>query len=114
MAKAGQCCPAGPAAQPARRGDRNDHRQGTVSAALRREDIGPGPVIAMNHAIEQVRRLKLPNPLYSQQKDKCMVPPQRSGDADPVPRAVGQVLPVLQAPLRRRRAAPGSASRPER
>ena len=43
---------------------------------LRREDIGPGPVIAMNHAIEQVRRLKLPNPLYSQQKDKCMVPPQ--------------------------------------
>jgi hypothetical protein len=34
-------------------------------------DIGPGPVIALNNAIVQVRALALPNPLYSLQKDGC-------------------------------------------
>jgi hypothetical protein len=34
-----------------------------------------GPVIALNHAILTVRQLGLPNPLYSMQKDGCLVPP---------------------------------------
>jgi hypothetical protein len=34
-------------------------------------DVGPGPVLALNNAIVQVRALALPNPLYSLQKDGC-------------------------------------------
>lgn len=43
---------------------------------LTAEDFGPGPVLALNHAILTIRQLDLPNPLYSMQKDGCLVPPQ--------------------------------------
>lgn len=36
---------------------------------LKREQIGPGPVITLNQAIEYVEPLDLRNPLYSMQKD---------------------------------------------
>jgi hypothetical protein len=39
-------------------------------------DIGPGPVIAINHAILRIRELSLSNVVYSQQKDGCLVQPQ--------------------------------------
>lgn len=35
-------------------------------------DFGPGPVIALNHAILTVRKLGLPNPIYTMQKDGCI------------------------------------------
>jgi len=35
-----------------------------------------GPVLALNHSILEVRKLRLPNPLYSMQKDGCLVEPQ--------------------------------------
>lgn len=35
------------------------------------EDFGPGPVVAMNAAILNVRALNLPNVVYSMQKDGC-------------------------------------------
>lgn len=39
------------------------------------DDVGAGPVIAINHAIEAVENLGLPNPLYSMQKDNyCSTP----------------------------------------
>jgi hypothetical protein len=34
-----------------------------------------GPVLALNHAILTIRKLHLPNPLYSMQKDGCLVAP---------------------------------------
>ena len=36
---------------------------------LTKEDIRPGPVITINHAIIKVEELGLPNPIYSMQKD---------------------------------------------
>lgn len=39
--------------------------------ALTADAFGPGPVIALNHAILRVRALGLPNPLLSSQKDGC-------------------------------------------
>lgn len=42
-------------------------------------EFGPGPVIALNHAIRHVRKLYLPaqgNPLYSLQQDGCLVRPR--------------------------------------
>lgn len=36
-------------------------------------DFVPGPVIALNHAILTVRKLGLPNIVYSQQKDGCIL-----------------------------------------
>lgn len=36
-------------------------------------DFVAGPVIALNHAILVVRELALPNPVYSQQKDGCIL-----------------------------------------
>jgi hypothetical protein len=42
---------------------------------LTAKDIGPGPVIALNHSILEVRKLRLRNPTYSMQKDGCLVPP---------------------------------------
>lgn len=38
---------------------------------LRPSDIPAGPVIAVNHAILRVRKLKLPNVTYTMQKDGC-------------------------------------------
>lgn len=38
---------------------------------LRPRDFPPGPVIAVNHAILTVRKHKLPNPIYTMQKDGC-------------------------------------------
>lgn len=38
----------------------------------------PGPVIALNSAILQVRRLELLNPIYSMQQDGCLVRPLAS------------------------------------
>jgi hypothetical protein len=38
-------------------------------------DFGSGPVIALNHSLIQIRNLGLTNPLYSMQKDGCLVPP---------------------------------------
>lgn len=35
-------------------------------------DFGTGPVIALNHAIIQVRRMEPLNPVYSMQKDGCI------------------------------------------
>jgi len=40
------------------------------------QDFGLGPVLALNHAILTIRQLDLPNPLYSMQKDGCLVAPQ--------------------------------------
>jgi hypothetical protein len=40
--------------------------------ALRADDFGPGPVIALNHAILTVRKLGLTNPIYTMQKDGCV------------------------------------------
>lgn len=40
---------------------------------LRPSDFDDGPVIVLNHAILQVRRLGLPNLLYSMQKDGCQI-----------------------------------------
>lgn len=42
---------------------------------LTRDDIGPGPVLTLNYAVLAVRLLGLPNPLYSLQKDGCLVQP---------------------------------------
>lgn len=39
---------------------------------LRPQDFPPGPVITLNHAIVEVRKLNLPNPLYVMQKDGCV------------------------------------------
>jgi hypothetical protein len=39
------------------------------------EEFGPGPVIAINYAIVQIRRLRLSNPLYTMQQDACLVEP---------------------------------------
>ena len=49
--------------------------KGPSLLTLTPRDFGSGPVIAINHAILEVRKLGLANPLYSQQKDTCMVPP---------------------------------------
>lgn len=38
---------------------------------LTAEDFPPGPVIAVNHAILRTRELRLPNVVYSMQKDGC-------------------------------------------
>lgn len=38
-------------------------------------DIGTGPVMVLNHAIHHVRRLELPNLIYSFQKDGCIAAP---------------------------------------
>jgi hypothetical protein len=35
-----------------------------------------GPVLTLNHAILEIRKLRLSNPLYSLQKDGCIVEPQ--------------------------------------
>lgn len=43
---------------------------------LTAEDFGIGPVLVLNHAIVTIRKLGLPNPLYSLQKDGCLTPPQ--------------------------------------
>jgi hypothetical protein len=39
-------------------------------------DFGAGPVLVLNHAILPIRQLGLSNPLYSLQKDGCLVPPE--------------------------------------
>ena len=39
---------------------------------LTADDFGPGPIITLNHAILTVRKLDLPNPVYSMQKDGCI------------------------------------------
>lgn len=38
---------------------------------LRKDDFGPGPVIVLNAAIQQIRALELPNPIYWMWKDGC-------------------------------------------
>ncbi|MHB8109759.1 MAG: hypothetical protein ACYDHW_06975 [Syntrophorhabdaceae bacterium] len=43
--------------------------KGPSLANLTKEDIGKGPVIALNHAILSVEALGLDNPIYSMQKD---------------------------------------------
>jgi hypothetical protein len=50
--------------------------RGPSLLALGATDFGPGPVLVLNHAILTVRQLGLPNPLYSLQKDGCLVAPQ--------------------------------------
>ena len=42
---------------------------GPSLAWLGREDIGPGPVIAINFAIQKLEELRMPPPVYSMQKD---------------------------------------------
>lgn len=46
---------------------------------LRAEDFPPGPVITINHAILRARELRLPNQLYSMQKDGCTPHGGRNG-----------------------------------
>jgi hypothetical protein len=41
--------------------------------ALHRRDFPAGPVIAVNHSILVVRALRLPNVVYTMQKDGCQV-----------------------------------------
>jgi hypothetical protein len=50
---------------------------GTGPSLLRltQADFGPGPVIVLNSAILQVRKLDLPNEIHTMQKDGCLVPP---------------------------------------
>lgn len=50
--------------------------RGPSLLTLRASDIGPGPVITLNHAILEVRKLHLPNLIYTQQKDRGVVAPQ--------------------------------------
>ena len=50
--------------------------RGPSLLSLTAADFGEGPVITLNHAILHVRRLHLPNPLYSQQKDTRIATPQ--------------------------------------
>jgi hypothetical protein len=40
--------------------------------SLTADDFGPGPVITINDVIVIVRRLGLPNPIYTMQKDGCI------------------------------------------
>lgn len=40
------------------------------------EDLGSGPVLALNHGILTIRQLSIANPIYSLQKDGCITPPQ--------------------------------------
>ena len=39
---------------------------------LTASDFGPGPVITLNQAVVDVRKLHLPNQIYCQQKDGCV------------------------------------------
>jgi hypothetical protein len=55
---------------------------------LRAADFGPGPVIALNHAVLALRPLRLPNRLYTMQKDGCTPHGGRRG-------------PVVEVPIRR-------------
>lgn len=50
--------------------------RGPSLLSLKADAFAPGPVFALNHAILEVRKLKLSNPLYSMQKDGCLVAPQ--------------------------------------
>jgi hypothetical protein len=45
--------------------------RGPSLLSLTRDDFPPGRVIALNASIVQVRRLNLPNPIYTMQKDGC-------------------------------------------
>ena len=49
--------------------------RGPSLLGLSAKDFGAGPVFVLNHAILEVRKLGLPNPIYSMQKDGCLVPP---------------------------------------
>ncbi len=37
--------------------------------------FGPGPVIVLNSAITEIRKLQLPNEMFTMQKDGCIEPP---------------------------------------
>ena len=52
--------------------------RGPSLARLTAADIGPGPVVAINQAINQVEQLAIKNPLYSMQKDRYFGRPARS------------------------------------
>lgn len=47
--------------------------RGPSLARLSARHIGPGPVVAINQAIERVEKLGLCNPVYSMQKDQVFV-----------------------------------------
>lgn len=49
--------------------------RGPSLLGLAREDFTPGPVIALNAAIVQVRALGLPNRMYLMQQDGCLLEP---------------------------------------
>lgn len=46
--------------------------RGPSLLTVKREEFGPGPVIALNRGIEQVRALNLRNPIYAMAKDGCV------------------------------------------
>jgi hypothetical protein len=50
--------------------------RGASLARLSAGDIGRGPVVAINQAIEQVETLNLSNPLFSMQKDRYFCKPR--------------------------------------
>ncbi len=58
--------------------------RGPSLLALTAADFPAGPVIALNAAIVQIRRLGLPNPIYTMQKDGCNHQDWR-GDPNPEP-----------------------------
>ena len=49
--------------------------RGPSILSLTASDFGPGPIIALNYAIHTIRKLGLPNVVYTMQKDKPMVEP---------------------------------------
>ena len=46
---------------------------------IKADDLGPGPIITLNHAIHYVEALDLPNPVYSMQKDGCDINERGNG-----------------------------------
>ncbi len=56
--------------------------RGPSLLSLEASDVGPGPIITINHAILTVRNFGLPNVIYTMQKDGCI--PHRSGALVPL------------------------------
>ena len=42
---------------------------------LTAQDFTDGPVITLNHALLHIRKLHLPNPIYTMQQDGCLIQP---------------------------------------
>ena len=77
--------------------------KGPSLLTLTPRDFGSGPVIAINHAILEVRKLGLRQPALQPAEGHLHGAALPSRDADPVGGAVVQVLRVLHAPPRHRR-----------